>query len=414
MYNDFCSFDVNITVPENYIVCATGDLLNAGEVYAPAIAQRISIAEKNDGLTKVIDTSDLAAGNITAQNPANTWKFKADNVTDFVFATSNHYIWYASSLVVDKATGRRTRVDAVFNPKHKDYFDVIDYARKTVQGMSYSFPAWPFPYAHETIFDGLDQMEYPMMVNDNPLEDKEEAIELTDHEIFHTMFPFYMGINETKYAWMDEGWASIGEWIISPMIDSSIIDNYGMSAYNHTANYDFDEPITTLSSQQDGASYFLNAYAKPAMGYLYVKDMLGNELFTKALHYYIQQWHGKHPIPPDFFNCMNAGSGKNLNWFWQKWFYDRGYPDLAINNVKQGGNNITVTVVMKGNKPVPVHLIIYYKDGTTQMLHQSIAVWEKSNETALSFSTSKKIERIVLGEVHDADTDKSNNVWEPK
>ncbi len=64
-------------------------------------------------------------------------------------------------------------------------------------------------------------MEYPMMVNDNPEENRTACITLTSHEIFHTMFPFYMGINETKYAWMDEGWASIGEWLISKIIDST-------------------------------------------------------------------------------------------------------------------------------------------------------------------------------------------------
>ena len=66
------------------------------------------------------------------------------------------------------------------------------------------------------------------------------------------------------------------------------------------------------------------------MGYLYVRDMLGDELFTKALHYYISQWHGKHPMPYDFFNCINTGSGVNLNWFWKSWFFDDGMPDLGI------------------------------------------------------------------------------------
>ena len=413
MYNDFCSFNVNVTVPKNYIVCATGNLLNANEVYALQIVQRISEAEKNDGVTKVIDLADVQKGNITAQNEVNTWRFKADSVTDFVFATSNHYIWYASSLVVDPSTQRRTRVDAVFNPAHHDYFRVIDFARKTVELMSYTFPALPYPYPHETVFDGLDQMEYPMMVNDNPLEDRADEIELTDHEIFHTMFPFYMGINETKYGWMDEGWATIAEWLLSIKIDTTIApDDYGMDAYDYSANYDFDLPITTLSSQQNDDSYFLNSYVKPAMGYLYVKDMLGDELFKKALHYYIQQWQGKHPMPLDFFNCMNAGSGRNLNWFWQKWFYDNGIPDLAITAVKQTGKETSVTIQMKGSKPVPVHLTVYYKDGTEQPLHQSIAVWEKNNTTTLNFISAKAIERIVLGDVHNADIDKGNNIWE--
>ena len=52
------------------------------------------------------------------------------------------------------------------------------------------------------------------------------------------------------------------------------------------------------------------------MGYLFVRDMLGDSLFTKALHHYIREWNGKHPMPHDFFNAMNTGSGKNLNWFW--------------------------------------------------------------------------------------------------
>ncbi|HEX5151617.1 MAG TPA: M1 family metallopeptidase [Parafilimonas sp.] len=413
MYNDFCSFNVNISVPKNYVVWATGNLLNAGEVYAPQIVQRISDAEKNDGITKVIDLPDVQKGNITAQNETNTWKFTADSVTDFVFATSNHYMWYASSLVVDPATQRRTRVDAVFNPGHRDYLRVIDFARRTVELMSYTFPAWPYPYPHETVFDGLDQMEYPMMVNDNPLEDRADEIELTDHEIFHTMFPFYTGINETKYGWMDEGWATLCEWLLSMMIDSTIEpDDYGMDDYDYTANYDFDLPITTLSNQQTTDSYFLNSYVKPALGYLYVKDMLGDELFKKALHYYIQQWRGKHPMPLDFFNCMNAGSGRNLNWFWKKWFYDNGVPDLAITAVKQTGRQTSVTIQMKGSKPVPVHLAVYYKDGTQQSLHQSIAAWERNTTTILNFESANAVDRIILGNVHDADIDKSNNVWE--
>src|SRR5438045_9690742 len=98
-------------------------------------------------------------------------------------------------------------------------------------------------------------MGYPMMVNDNPLEDHAESVELTDHEIFHTMFPFYMGINETKYAWMDEGWATIGEWIISPLIDSSLLDVYGISAYELTAAKEIDLPIITLSTELSSGYY---------------------------------------------------------------------------------------------------------------------------------------------------------------
>lgn len=413
-YNDFCHFSAEITVPGDYQVWATGNLKNADEVYNPKYVKLITSAGTDDKVTDIVTEADLAAADITKKNPVNTWKFEADSVTDLAFATSNHYIWKASSLVVDPKTGRRTRVDAVFNPAHKDYFEVVNYARKTVETMSYKFPKWPYPYPHETVFDGLDQMEYPMMVNDNPLEQTEDAIELTDHEIFHTMFPFYMGTNETKYGFMDEGWATIGEWLISPQIDPKIADSYGMSAVNASAGSEQDAPIMTLTPALTGIARFTDNYPKPGLGYLYVKEMLGDELFTKALHNYISLWHGKHPMPLDFFNCMNTGAGTNMNWFWKNWFFDNGIPDLAISKVTHVASKYKATITSIGTKMVPVHLTVFYADGSKQSVGTSIACWAKGNKTTtLSFTAKGLIKQIVLGTTYDADSDNRNNVWKP-
>ncbi len=411
-YNDFCHFSVSVTVPDNFVVWATGDLKNQEEVLASKYISRISNAEKSNAVTAIIDSTDLTSHNITIHKPVNTWKFEATNVTDFVFATSNHYVWNASSLEVDPVSKRRTRVDAVFNPSHKDYREVIDFARKTVDFMSYRFPKWPYPYPHETVFDGLDQMEYPMMVNDNPLPDRSETIELADHEIFHTMFPFYMGINETKYGWMDEGWATIGEWLLSPMIDTTIADEYGMSVYDRSAGKEADFPIMTLTPSLNGVSSFLDSYPKPALGYLFVKDMLGDSLFFKALHYYIANWNGKHPIPLDFFYAMNEGSERNMNWFWKKWFYDDGYPDLGIGQVTKTGNDYTVLINSIGSKPVPVDLTIYFQDNTIQKIHKNISVWENGEkQTQLHFTSSKKPLKLILGSLYVPDINKKDNEY---
>lgn len=412
-YNDFGRFNVSITVPANYIVWATGDLQNCTEVMNRKYCDRIKIAERNDTVLTIIDSTDLKEGNITKQSN-NTWHFIADSVNDFAFAVSDHYLWKSSSLVVDKRTGRRTRVDAAFNPRHKDYFEVIDFARKTVEAMSFVFPKWPYPYSHETIFDGLDQMEYPMMVNDNPLEDRTDVIELTDHEIFHTMFPFYMGINETKHAWMDEGWATIGEWIISPIIDPSIVDNYGVSGYELAAGKDIDLPIITPSTQTGGTTYFINSYPKPALGYLYVKEMLGDTLFYKALHYYIQHWHGKHPIAYDFFNCMNTGSGKNLNWFWKKWFIDNNYPDLAIRTVTKTATGYNISIESVGGKPVPIEMTLTYANDKMATIKRNISVWEKSNTVVISVNTKDMLSKVELGGIYVPDTNRKDNVWQKK
>ncbi|MFT3679266.1 MAG: M1 family metallopeptidase [Ferruginibacter sp.] len=414
-YNDFCNFDVAITVPDNFLVWATGDLQNCGEVMTSKYCSRLSAAEKKDDVVFIVDENDLKAGGITVDSAFNTWKFNARNVVDFAFAVSDHYVWNASSLVVDKATGRRTRVDALFNTKHKDYFDVIQDARKTVELMSYNFPKWPFPYNHISIFDGLDQMEYPMMVNDNPVDTRESSITLTDHEVFHTMFPFYMGTNETKYGFMDEGWATMGEWLLSNLIDSTLFDDYGMDRTEKYAGTEIDVPITTLSTQQNGVAFFINSYPKPALGYLYAKDMLGDDLFFKGLHFYIKQWNGKHPLPLDFFNCMNTGSGKNLNWFWKKWFYDNGYPDLAISKVVNTGTAKQIIIESKGNKPVPVDVTIAFADGSMQKIHRSIAVWEKGNsKVTLNVTSTKKVAKVELGSTYVADVNKNDNTWEVK
>jgi len=414
-YNDFCHFSVAITLPGDYLAWGTGDLVNRQEVLAEKYNKRIDEANTGDATVTIIDTGDLDLRDITRHADSLTWKFVADSVTDFVFAVSNHYVWKASSLIVDPSTGRRTRVDAVFNPMHKDFYEVMDFARKTVQDMSYRFPAWPYPYPHETVFDGLDQMEYPMMVNDNPLDSRAESIELTDHEIFHTMFPFYMGVNETKYAWMDEGWATIGEWLISPMIDTGLVDEYGVGPYANGAGKENDLPIITPSTQEEGNDYYLNSYPKPALGYLYVKDLLGDSLFLQGLHRYIRDWRGKHPGPLDFFGSMNAGSDRNLNWFWQRWFYDGGYPDLAITGLQHKKGSTAVIVVNKGGKPLPIDLTITFTDGTTEKSHRSVGVWEKGNAKAvISVLSGKGIRKVTLGSTYTPDSHPEDNVWPVK
>src|SRR5699024_2630782 len=126
-------------------------------------------------------------------------------------------------------------------------------------------------------------------------------------------------------------------------------------------------------------------------------------LFTKALHHYIELWHGKHPVPLDFFNAMNKGAGKNMNWFWKSWFYDRGYPDLALTKVKKKGEGYQITVTSVGNKPVPIDLTFTFTDGTTQKMHRSIAVWKQGNKkVTLTLKTNKKVKKVKLGAVHNA------------
>ncbi|WP_184548184.1 M1 family metallopeptidase [Mucilaginibacter sp. FT3.2] len=411
-YNDFCHFKAEITVPGDYQVWATGNLKNADEVYTPRFAERIKKAGETDSVIDVVTAGDLDAGSITHKSKTNTWKFDAENVTDMAFGMGNHYIWKSTSLVVDPVSKRRVRVDAVFNPNDKTYVPIINYARKSVEIISAKFPGIPYPYAHETIFDGPDEMEFPMMVDNRPFDNSTDAVELTAHEIFHTLFPFYVGTNETKYSFMDEGWATFAEFAFHPMIEPSLVENYNISDVNNSAGTEQDLPIMTLTPQLAGAARFADKDLKPALGYLYVKELVGDEMFFKALNYYISQWAGKHPTPYDFFNCMNTATGQNLNWFWNSWFFQKGIPDLAINKVEHQGQSYTVTISNNGTEMVPVHLTVYYNDGSTGLLSATIAVWSKGAKTAtIKFKATHSVQKIILGGAYDADVNKKDNVW---
>ncbi|MGW8282361.1 MAG: M1 family metallopeptidase, partial [Gemmatimonadota bacterium] len=167
-YNDFGDFEVTIEVQDGYLVWATGVLQNPDEVLAPDVASRYREALESDDIVHIVDAAAIAAGALTTTGDAdgsNFWRFRADYVPDFAFAVSNHYLWDASSLVVDPATGRRVLIDAAYDPSSSDFYEVAEVARNSIDYMSRVFPGVPFPYPQETVFNGLSEMEYPMMVN---------------------------------------------------------------------------------------------------------------------------------------------------------------------------------------------------------------------------------------------------------
>jgi hypothetical protein len=160
-YNDFGNFDVAITVPKGFLVWATGELQNEASVYDSRILNKYHSALKSDDVVHIVEKSDYDNGLVTADQAYINWRYRAKNVTDFAFCLSDHYLWDGSSVVVDKATGRRVFVDAAYDINSKDFPEVAWVARKSVEIMSFQYPGIPFPFPHQTIFNGLDQMEYP-------------------------------------------------------------------------------------------------------------------------------------------------------------------------------------------------------------------------------------------------------------
>jgi aminopeptidase N len=163
--------------------------------------------------------------------------------------------------------------------------------------------------------------------------------------------------------------------------------------------------------------YGNNAYGKPSLSYLALKDMLGDDLFKKALHGYMDRWHGKHPIPWDYFNSMSNVSGRNLTWFFNNWFFTNYYNDLAIKTGVTGKDGYTLTVANIGGFAIPFDVVITYTDGTTKTIHKTPAVWEANQKQTLVTFTSergKSLKSVTLDNGIYMDANTSDNTWAPK
>ncbi|HEV8084127.1 MAG TPA: M1 family metallopeptidase [Chitinophagaceae bacterium] len=416
-YNDFGDFNVEISVPKNYVVWATGINTNPQENLSKNVLDKLQNASIADQIVHIIDSTDYGSKNVLSPSATGVWKFSAENVTDFAFAISDHYLWDASSVLVDSSTGRRTLTETAYSKEHKDYFDVASQAHRSVFYMSFYYPKYPFPFQHITVFDGTDQMEYPMMVNDNPTETHKDAVQLTSHEIFHSYFPFYMGINETQYAWMDEGWATIGESVISPLMGEPESEGiFSKTRYERIAGTNKDVPLITNTKLYSGATYYSNSYGKGGLCYYVLQDMLGDNLYFKCLHQYMNDWHDKHPTPYDFFYSFNNASGKDLNWFWQKWFFGLEYPDLSIKKVERSGKSSKIIIRNKGGLPLPVYITITLSSGEKSILKFNAETWKDGKKEMSFFNKTplNQISKIVLGNEFIPDKYDTDNVWMQK
>jgi hypothetical protein len=396
-YNDFNDYNLKVQAPKNYVVWATGKLQNAEEVLLPEAAKRFKSSFTDPDVVHVATADQMKEGNITAQQDWNTWHFTAQNITDICFALSNHYVWDAGNVVVDAVTGKRVSMQAAYKDGTADFKQYVDWGKYCLQWFSSKWPGVPYPYPTMTAIQGFADMEYPMMVNDATLEDLKDSRLTLDHEVVHTYFPFYMGTNETRYAFMDEGWATAFEYLIGieengQAYADSVFKAFRVERYIQDPSAEQDQPVISMSSQLSGVGYGNNAYVKPALAYLALKNLLGDTLFRKALHQYMTNWNGKHPIPWDFFYSFNAATGQNLNWFWNNWFFSNHYIDLKAQQVDAS----TVRVENVGGFAIPFNVKMMFADGTEKITHYSPVVWRGTKTINIKTTTNKKVKSIVI------------------
>jgi len=413
-YNDFNNYDVEIKAPYDFNVSATGLLQNPNEVFNSTILNKINTAKASDEVVRIIDSVSLKnKSHLNKKEGYNIWKYKAENVSDFVFGTSSNALWDATSAEVEP--GRRVFISAVYNKEAKDFFSVNKVSRDVVLFYSNEFPKVAFPYPSLTVFNGQQRggMEFPMFVNDRSAKTFNDMVDVTAHEIAHQYFPFYMGINEKKYTWMEEGMAQmLPEEIQDRLSDKTRKRKSNTQRYEFFAGDELEASMMTTAYLLKGDAFSMNAYFKSSVIYNLLRDYFGRDKYNEIMFEYMKRWNGKHPTPYDYFFTFNDVSGENLDWFWQPWFFEKGFPDLAIKEVKnQNGKNIFIIKNM-GTLPTPVDISIVYSDGSTSTISKKMDIWKNgAKQIEVTDDSGKEIKSAVLGNDVTPDIDEKNNYY---
>ncbi len=342
----FGDYEVDITVPEDHIVASTGVLQNPKDVLSATQLKRFEKAKSSFQKPVIIVTEEEAIANEKEKsNSSKTWRFKANNVRDFAFASSRKFIWDAQAVKIND----KTPLAMSFYPKEGNPLweeESTKAVKNTLEFYSERTFDYPYPIAISVHAASIG-MEYPMICfnygRTNPdgtyaLQKKQGMIEVIIHEVGHNFFPMIVNSDERQWAWMDEGLNTFLEKETKRVLYSETYVGDTWGTPKGLSNYmkgdkRFIRPIMTNPEQitQLGA----NAYGKPSAALTVLRELvMGPELFDEAFREYSRQWAFKHPKPADFFRMMEDASGVDLDWFWKGWFYSRDYVDVGIEEVK--------------------------------------------------------------------------------
>ena len=341
----FGNFEVNITVPADHVLEATGVLQNRNEVFTPAQLARYAQAEKSyDNPVVVVTQAEAEAAEKGFSDKKKTWKFKAENVRDFGISTSRKFIYDAMAVKLgDKTAMAISLYPKEGNPLWGEYSTrMVAHTLK-----SYSQYTFDYPYPKAISINAKDQgMEYPMICWNFGRPD--ESGKYTDqtkygmlgvicHEVGHNFFPMIVNSDERQWTWMDEGLNSFMEYLAEMTFDPKFPSRRG-PAKNIIPYMSGDqkglEPI--MSNSESIRQFGNNAYGKPATALNILREtIMGHDLFDYAFKTYANRWKFKHPTPEDFFRTMEDASAVDLDWYFRGWFYTTDYNDIGIKDVKK-------------------------------------------------------------------------------
>tara|TARA_B100001057_G_scaffold116189_1_gene114716 strand:+ start:7942 stop:10191 length:2250 start_codon:yes stop_codon:yes gene_type:complete len=343
----FGDYELNITVPADFIVAATGDLQNPEEVLTKKELERYERAKKTFDKPVIITTQDdaIKKENNPVKNKTKTWIYKSEMVRDVAFAASRKYIWDAMAVQLDNYTPlAMSYYSKEGNPLWEKESTVA--VANTLKTYSKHTIEYPYPVAISVHAASIG-MEYPMICFNfgRPNEDgsysdatKWRMISVIIHEVGHFFIPMIINSDERQWTWMDEGLNTFVQSLTQREYysDGPLRRGTAESMVDYMRSpKDMLRPIMTNSEQIASREFGNNAYGKPAAALSVLREtIMGPELFDYAFKEYSRRWAFKHPDPADFFRTMEDASAIDLDWFWRGWFYSTDNVDVSVEGVK--------------------------------------------------------------------------------
>lgn len=429
-YSEFGSFDVSITIPENYVVGATGDLQNASEI---DFMHELALKTQSD-LPSLVAKSKK--GRVKTPFPPSSDKFKTirytqNNVHDFAWFADKRYAVLKGAV---ELPGTRKLVDtwALFVPQNaKHWQHAIEY----LNDGTYYYSLWNgnYPYSHVTAVDGTISagggMEYPNVTVIGNSSSKEELEIVIVHEVGHNWFYGIIGSNERVHGWMDEGINTLNEvrYIQTKYPGNTRLSDMVLNGRFHLNDLEYhdigdltyrfahttgaDQPIETHSKEFSSANYGIVMYQKTGLVFYYLKDYLGDAEFDRVMHVYFDQWKFKHPQPEDLRLLFEKESGKDLSWFFDDLIKTTNHVDYKILDVRprlKTGSVVKVRNVGQVNGPIEINV---FKDS---VLLESIWIEPGDTDGVLKSNLSDLTHVVIDADKDIPELSRQNNTWRKK
>ncbi len=369
-YSEFGNYDVQITLPQNYVTASTGILQTKEEVeFLHQLAWR-----------NQLQSSDIpdASFRPPASSPLyKTLKFKQYNVHDFAWFADKQFRVLMDSITIP--SGEKILMYSFFTQNAKQWIKANKYLKETVQYMSSKLG--PYPWQEVTAVQGIHSgganMEYPgITLIDNNHSDVSFR-EVIVHEVIHNWFYGILASNERKEPWIDEGFTtyyenrflkkyypvngllgSFSQTILASFFNLSDLNSNDASYFYYMlkAAQHLDQPAGAESDQLTQLNYYAMVYYKSAMVIHLLQEYLGEDLFDRVMKGFYKKWKFSHPSTDDLRDYFQDETSLNLDWFYQDLIGSNKKLDFKLKRIRARDDGYIITIANKGEIAMPYPL----------------------------------------------------------